>query len=158
MTLRSFGDEKIERARFMVELRSLNQTAGDPIAFDLHPEAIYSERKGRVKLEISPSFKFVEIEASVGNAHVEIEYDKLIPVVTGGGALESAFDWDLRSAPDVPLQGVRWFHSIIKVPENAQPIEVRLAAGVDVRRAGGLFRGMVRGEEHSALNYQLDLE
>jgi hypothetical protein len=124
-SLRVESDVKVEFARFEVKLWSPKDSGAQAIAFDLHPLEILEEHKGKQTIKLSPSLKFSkDVEVSVGEAGVEIEYSHLVPNITASGLQESQFRWDLRGTPKHILQGTHWFHAVVKVPRGLDKLIV----------------------------------
>jgi hypothetical protein len=152
-TLRPGDGARVDHARLTVVLRGADETAAEqPIAFDLHPMELYDESRRDVKVKLSPSLKFAGAEVSVGEVAVELAYDVIVPRITAGGSLESVFDWDMRRTDTYPLQGIRWFHAVLKVPHAARPVTADVEVSVDVATQRGLFRGTLREQDRRLLS------
>lgn len=142
----------VDRARLSVQLEPAVTGAGQPLAMELHPLEVLEERTTNVNVEISPSLKFVGVEASIGSVALTVAYDELIPAVSAAGAQEATFQWDLRSTEHHPLRGVKFFHAIVQVPRDAQAAVATLSISADVITPGGfLYRGSVRREDRPRL-------
>lgn len=129
-------------ARFTVDLHPQNAASVLPIAIDLHPERVEAEKRHDVHITFSPSLKFAELEASLGEATTDIHYTELIPSIIAGGALDSKFMWNLRNTDQHPLDGIRWFHAIVQSPRQAGGVQAvfRLRAEISTPRGRGLGR------------------
>ncbi len=129
------NETEIEWARFSVSLLPQGDTP-QPIAFDLHPILLTQETRRNVKVSLSPTVKFMEVEASVGTAEFGLEYPELQPVISAAGIGEAQPSWDYQAARGMPLVGSKWMHALVKVAtaSNAGHAELRLVA--DVTRGG----------------------
>ncbi len=126
------GDNQVEWARFLVRL--LPDNAGrQPIAFDLHPLMVTQEVKRNVRVSLSPSLKFTEIEGSVGGIEFGFEYPELQPIISAAGVGEAEPSWDYEEAKGVMVQGGKWMHLLIKVPRGMTPVRAILDLVADVR-------------------------
>ena len=61
-------ESRVEWARFRAALLPHSSTGAQPIAFDLYPQQVVQEVKRQIKVTLSPSLKFQELEASLGSA------------------------------------------------------------------------------------------
>jgi hypothetical protein len=126
---------EIEWARLLVSLLP-DVGATQPIAFDLHPMLLTQETRRNVKVSLSPTIKFQEVEASVGAAEFGFEYPELQPVISAAGIGEAQPSWDYQAARGMPVVGSKWMHVLVKAPtaSTAGHAELRLVA--DVTRGG----------------------
>jgi hypothetical protein len=150
-TLRTKPPASLQRVRFAVTLIAADENAPAPVAFDLHPAEIYDETNRTLHVKLAPSLKFAGAEAAIGEAAFDLHYTELLPVVTCGGALESSFDWDMRPTPQHPLLGTRWFHAVVKIPDESGPVDAALRLHADVATPRGRFRAALRSEDRAAL-------
>ncbi len=76
------------------------------------------EVKRQIKVTLSPSLKFRELEANLGSAEFGFEYTELIPLVSA--AIGASFDpsWDYRAGPGQEVQGTKWMHLLVKAPKG----------------------------------------
>jgi hypothetical protein len=128
-------DVRIEWARFTVQLL----TDGDgrqPIAFDLHPMEVTREARRNVKVTLSPTIKFREVEVGLGSVEFGFEYPELQPVITGSGAGESVPSWDYEAQPGLRLQGSKWMHLLVRAPKDMRAANARLELVADVSHRG----------------------
>jgi len=111
-------ESRVEWARFRAALLPHSPTAGQPIAFDLYPQQVVQEVKRQVKVTLSPSLKFRELEASLGSAEFGFEYTEQLPLISA--AIGAGFDpsWDYRAGPGQELQGTKWMHLLVKAPKD----------------------------------------
>src|SRR6266699_715500 len=107
-------ESRVEWARFRAALLPHPSTRAQPIAFDLYPQQVMQEVKRQIKVTLSPSLKFQEVEASLGNAEFGFEYTGLIPLVSA--AIGASFDpsWDYRAGPGQEVQGTKWMYLLVK--------------------------------------------
>jgi len=111
-------ESQVEWARFRAALLPHSSTGAQPIAFDIYPQQVMQEVKRQVKVTLSPSLKFQELEASLGSAEFGFEYTELIPQVSA--AIGSSFDpsWDYMAGPGQEVQGTKWMHLLVKAPKG----------------------------------------
>jgi hypothetical protein len=111
-------ESRVEWARFRAALLPHASTGAQPIAFDLYPQQVVQEVKRQVKVTLSPSLKFRELEASLGSAEFGFEYTELIPLVSA--SIGASFDpsWDYRAGPGQEMQGTKWMHLLVKAPKG----------------------------------------
>ena len=138
-------DVKIEWARFLVHL--MPDSAGQvTVAFDLYPLQITQEVRHNVKVTLSPTLKFMEVEASVGGVEFGFEYPELQPLVTAAGAGEANPSWDYEEAKGMQIQGSRWMHLLVKAPKGMPSGFALLDLAADVRLRGSLLPVLLRRE------------
>ncbi len=111
-------ESRVEWAGFRAALLPHSSTGAQPIAFDLYPQQVVQEVKRQIKVTLSPSLKFQELEASLGSADVGIEYTELIPLVSG--AIGAGFDpsWAYWAGPGQEVQGTKWMYLLVKAPKG----------------------------------------
>ncbi len=126
------GDNQVEWARFLVRL--LPDNAGrQPIAFDLHPLMVTQEIRRNVRVSLSPSLKFTEIEGEIGGIEFDFEYPELQPIISAAGVGEAEPSWDYAEAKGVMVQGAKYMHLLVKVPKGMGPVRATLDLVGDVR-------------------------
>lgn len=148
------GQSRIEWARFRVTLFSspgAQPSAFDPYAFDLYPKQVIQEVKRHVKVTVSPSLTFKELEVSTGNADFGIEYDELIPSIRGDmGDNSRDPSWDFRPVPGQEVEGPKDLFLLIKAPRGMANAQARLNVVADIRVRGVLLRGILWRQEEQA--------
>ena len=127
---------RLDWVRFLVHLLP-DESDRQPLAFDLHPLMVTQEVKRNVKVTLSPTLKFTELEASIGGVEFGFEYPELQPVISGSGAGEADASWDYETPQGVHLQGSRFMHVLVKAPKGMPKGEASLdlTADVEVRNA-----------------------
>ena len=125
-------ESRVEWARFRAALLPHSSTGAQPIAFDLYPQQVVQEMKRQIKVTLSPSLKFQELEASLGSAEFGFEYTELIPLVSA--AIGASFDpsWDYRAGPGQEVQGTKWMHLLVKAPKGVTSGRALLELEADV--------------------------
>jgi hypothetical protein len=152
VSFRPSDQSVVDRARLSVELAGVNPSETPPIAKELHPLEVLEEKVTNVNVEISPSLKFVGVEASLGSVALAVSYDEIIPAVTADGGQEATFGWELRSTKHHQLRGVKYFHAILQVPRAAAAAVATLRVSADVVSPNGfLYRASVRKEDRPLL-------
>lgn len=145
---------RIEWARFRVTLLPLTEAqppAFNPYAFDLYPKQVFQEVKRHVKVTVSPSLTFKELEVSTGSADFGIEYDELIPSIRGDMG-DNSIDpsWDFRPVPGQEVEGPKHLFLLIKAPKGMASAKARLSVVADVWVRGVLLRGILWQREDQA--------
>jgi hypothetical protein len=125
-------ESRVEWARFRAALLPHSSTGAQPIAFDLYPEQMVQEVKRQIKVTLSPSLKFRELETSIGSAEFGFEYTELIPRVSG--TIGASFDpsWDYVAGPGQDVQGTKWMHLLVKAPKDMTSGRALLELEADV--------------------------
>jgi len=125
-------ESRVEWARFRAALLPHSSTGAQPIVFDLYPEQMVQEVKRQIKVTLSPSLKFRELETSPGSVEFGFEYTELIPLVSG--AIGASFDpsWDYRAGPGQEVQGTKWMHLLVKAPNGMTSGRALLELEADV--------------------------
>jgi hypothetical protein len=142
----------VDWARFEVALSSRRPETAQPICFDLYPMEVYEEQQREVSVKISPSLKFADtVEASLGEAALEVKYNKLVPVITALGIQEPIFSWEMRQTGEYPVRGARWFTALLKVPRDAQGVDCAINIVLHVATPRRLFLGSVRQQDQAKL-------
>jgi hypothetical protein len=126
-------ESRIQWARFRAALLPHSSTGAQPIAFDLFPLQVVQEVKHQIKVTLSPSLKFQELETSLGSAEFGIEYTELIPLVSA--AIGAGFDpsWDYRTGSGQEVQGTKWMHLLVKAPKGMTSGRALLELEADVQ-------------------------
>ena len=123
---------RIEWARFMVRL--MPDDAGQkPVAFDQHPTQVTQEVRRNVKVTLSPTLKFMELEADVGGLEFGLEYSELQPVVTSALIDDATPSWDYEEAKGERIKGIKWMHLLVKAPKGMPSGRAVLDLNVDAR-------------------------
>ena len=145
-------ENRVEWARFCVNLLPDPSTGAQPIASALYPEQLVQEVKHQIKVTLSPSLKFQELEASIGSAEFGFEYTELIPLVSG--AVGTSFDpsWDYAARPGQDVQGTRWMHLLIEAPKGMTSGRALLELDADIQTKNGLLPATIwrKREQESA--------
>jgi hypothetical protein len=137
--------EGIEWARFSVQI--LPDDAGNqPVAFDLHPLEQVREVKRNLKVTLSPSLKFKEVEGSLGSLETGLQYDELQPTVSGSGIGETTPSWDFEATRGVDVIGTRVMHLITRAPRGMSAARAALEITADVVGAGFRIPVILRRE------------
>jgi hypothetical protein len=144
----------IEWARFRVTLlppTGAQPSAFDPYAFDLYPKQVIQGVKRHVRVTVSPSLTFKELEASAGNADFGIEYDELLPSIRGDLGDDSVDpSWDFRPVPGQEVEGPKELFLLVKAPKGMTGAQARLNIVAKVRVRGVLIRGILWRPEEQA--------
>jgi len=143
---------EIEWARFLAHLVP-DDTGQQPVAFDLHPLQVTQEIRRNVKVSLSPTVKFMELEAAVGGVEFGFEYPELQPLVTAAGAGEVTGSWDYEEAKGMRVQGIKWMHLLVKTPKGMTSGKAVLDLAADVTVRGSrlavlAFRDRKKAEAH----------
>ena len=130
---------RVEWARFRVALLPHSSTGAQPIAFDLYPQQVVQEVKRQIKVTLSPSLKFQEVEANPGSAEFGFEYTEQIPLISA--SIGSSFDpsWDYRAGPGQEVQGTKWMFLLVKAPKGLTSAQAFLELEADVLVRGARF-------------------
>jgi hypothetical protein len=129
------NDTEIEWARLSVSLLPA-AGAAQPIAFDLHPVLLTQETRRNVKVSLSPTVKFLEVEAGVGAAEFGFEYPELQPTISAAGIGEAQPSWDFQAARGMPVVGSKWMHMLVKAPTASLAGHAELHLVADVTSGG----------------------
>jgi hypothetical protein len=89
-----------------------------------------------VKVTLSPTIKFHEVEASAGSAEFGFEYTELQPVVSGSGAGEAEPSWDYEALPGLRLHGSKWMHLLVSAPKAMRTASATLTLSADLAYRG----------------------
>lgn len=145
-TFRLTDEAALEWARFEVELSA--RGGEPPVALDLYPRELASERRRGVRIALSPALRFLELEAQAGGVEHTAEFDEIVPVVSALGFLESSFGWELRPTPEWPVRGSRKLYAVVRAPAG-EPLRARLRLHADLR-IGGRLAPPLRLPAHAA--------
>lgn len=122
-------------ARFTVQMPA-DYAGYQPVVYDLYPLLINHEIKKNIKVKISPKLKFQEIEASTGELESGFEYTNIQPIVSASGAGEFQSNWDYEEFKGSGIQGSKWMHLLLKVPNDMQRVRATLDITADVETQG----------------------
>ncbi len=116
-----------------------------PLAFDLYPRSVERERKVSRRISLSPSLKFYDVEASVGEFAYSVDYPAIDPVLTATGIDEATPSWNFTAAPGFPLMGAKLLHAVIAASRALDHLTVAVSLTADLdygrRRFGAWLRG-----------------
>jgi hypothetical protein len=126
---------RIEWARFGVSLRP-DDAGRLATAFDLHPLLVTKEVKRNVKVSLSPTLKFHEVEAGIGSAEFGVEYPELQPVISASGAGESEPSWDFSTAAGERVHGSKWMHLVVAASTKMTACDATIDLTADVVSSG----------------------
>ncbi len=151
-------DVSIAWAQLAMHLRPDDQGLV-PLAFDLYPKLVERERRVGKRISLSPSLKFYDAEASVGEFAYSVDYPAIEPVLTATGIDEATPSWNFTAAPGFPLSGAKLLHAVIAAPRalGHLTVAVNLTADLDYgqRRFGAWLRGNPTQANPSILEVQL---
>lgn len=145
------AENRVEWARFRMALLPQSSTGEQPVAFDLYPQQVMQEVKRQIKVTLSPSLKFQEVEASTGSAEFGFEYTEQIPLISA--SIGSSFDpsWDYRAGAGQELQGTKWMYLLVKAPKGLKSAQALLDLEADVLVRGVRFpMALWRRQEQAA--------
>lgn len=128
----------IKWARFAVRL-SPDEMGHKPIAYDLHPLMVFHEVKHNVSVILSPTLKFQEIEANLGESGFGLQYQELQPIISAAGAGQSDPSWDYEEAKGMRVQGTKWMHLLMKLPKEQNTARASLDVTADVEMKGAIL-------------------
>jgi hypothetical protein len=140
---------RIEWARFSVSLKP-DATGQVANAFDLHPLLVSQDVKRNLKVSISPTLKFREVEAGIGGIDFGFEYTEIQPTISASGAGESEPAWDFSTAAGSQVQGSKWMHLLLKVSTAMTVCDASLQLTADVVRTGVRIPVFSRPKQTSA--------
>jgi hypothetical protein len=126
----------IKSADFTIQLLTTG-SGENPVAFDLFPRELKETRKDSMKLSVSPSLKFSEVEGSLGGLETTLDMTNAAPVITAFGIGEAAVRWNFQSQAAHPLTGSRIVYAIIEVPPSAPGVRVSLRLTARAKRSLG---------------------
>lgn len=129
------NEVQLDWARFWVRLQP-DDDGNQPIAFDLHPREVTHEIQRNVKVSLSPSLSFKEVEASMGGVEFGISYNEIQPIVSAAGAGEANVDWSYETPKGTHLHGSKWMHLLIRAPHNMESGSASLDLVADVTLRG----------------------
>jgi hypothetical protein len=104
-------------ARFMVRLLP-DPNEQQLIAYDLYPKEVYQEVKRHIKVSLSPTVNFQELQAGVGGVEFGLEYPELQPVISASGIGENEVDWNYEAAKGIRLQGSKTMYLLVEAPKG----------------------------------------
>jgi hypothetical protein len=113
-------------ADFTVELLP-DAEGGVPCAYDLHPANVVHQRPHTVRINVAPTLRFQEVEASVGGAEVAFDYPTLMARITAMGAGTSEAIWSYETWDRNGLRGDQWMYLLIGAPKGSPAGSARLA-------------------------------
>lgn len=154
-SLRHPSPKAIKSADFNVQLLTTG-SGENPVAYDLFPRELKETLKDSLKLTVSPSLKFSEVEASVGGAELTLDATNAIPVITAFGVGETAVTWNFQSQASHPLTGSRTVYAVLEVPAGNAEIRVLLRLSARAKRSiGDVITGATPGEASDRLSFVL---
>lgn len=130
---------RVELVRFSVNLHGPGDERG-PVAFDLHPQSVTSQRDVNLKVALTPSLKFSQFETDLASAEVGVAYSRLEPVVIGAGVGEAQVEWTFKRTAAHPVVGSRFTYLLVRCPPALTSVRATFELEADVTKAGQLLR------------------
>jgi hypothetical protein len=140
ISLQPTRNSRFDWARLQTYLRP-KETRAEVIAFDLFPRDLTTEIKQDFKISISPSLKFKEVEASVGEVVTNVEYVRTEPIITAYNPLRADPNWDLEKHKYFPLRGSKFLYMIVKRPRGAKGVRLSIELTARFTVDQGFFDG-----------------
>jgi hypothetical protein len=140
---------RIDWARLAVSL--MPDDAGRvPVAVDVHPLLVTHEGRRNVKVSLSPTLKFAELEAGAGGVDFGVEYPEIQPVISASGVGEATPAWDFSAAPGAYVHGSKWMHLLVGASPAMSVCDARVELTADVVRSGFRIATLGRPKQTSA--------
>jgi hypothetical protein len=136
-------------ARFAVRLLP-SSTEQQPLAYDLYPKEVYQEVKHQIKVSLSPTLNFQELQAGVGGVEFGLEYPELQPTISAAGIGEDLVAWDYEEARGIRLQGSKTMHLLVEAPRGMPSSRATLELVADVVVQGLFLPALIRTRKQEA--------
>jgi hypothetical protein len=144
-------DNQFDWGRIVAKMEPLSESMKNPIAYDAYPKGVYEEKKEKHRVGIGFSLKFAEIIGVNVEYVQEIEFTRLIPVITVAGIGKSEPTWDFSDRAAFNRKDVNALYIIMKTPINSEGIKVSYLSYAQIHtRWGGIIPTTARplkGEE-----------
>lgn len=124
------------------------------IAYDLEPKKVTKSEKANIRYELSPEFKFKEIEAKLGSVSYGVEFERLHPEITAFGVGESKFYWvyEGESGGELVLGGGATGVAIsLRVPKGTNYLVGRISYALEMMYK---FMGNFREQPGKTADYE----
>ncbi|MPM59318.1 hypothetical protein SDC9_106158 [bioreactor metagenome] len=152
----SKNENSVDWARFVINLHSDAQRR-QPIAYDLYPMMITNEVTKNVKLTLSPTLKFKEIEGNIGSIEFGLEYMEIQPIISAAGVNESMPNWDYKKVLGAGIQGSKFMYMLMEAPKGMKPIKASLYLQANVKIQDHIFPFIVGMDEKGTELLNVDL-
>jgi hypothetical protein len=136
----------ISWARFAVHLQP-DEAGNQPLAFDLYPRAVERERQVSRKVTLSPSLKFSEVEASIGELGYTVDYPAVDPILSAAGFEETTPSWDFSRAPGLPVHGGKLLHAVVAAPSGLERLTLAVMLTADLDHRGFRLPAWLGGDQ-----------
>lgn len=133
-----YKDVAIEQATYTVVFQS-NDRQRTPLAYDLCPLEVNDQKQASRKFVLSPSLRFMEFEASMGEFLFGLDYPILQPLIIGSGVGENYASWDYRQTKGHPLAGSKFMHVLLKVPRSLRFVQAKVSLSAKLSIFGSLL-------------------
>lgn len=117
-------DNQFKWGRIVAKMEPLSESMKNPIAYDVYPRDIHQEKKENHRISIGLSLKFAEIIGLNAEYVQEIEFTRLVPVITVAGIGKSKPTWNFRGSAAFNLKDVNTLYIIMKTPIGSEGIKV----------------------------------
>jgi hypothetical protein len=144
---------RVEWARFRARLFS--EPTGGAVAEDMHPWRVERTVQRNVALKVSPTIKFAEVEAGVGELSHGVDYEALEPVIEAAGRGGDDLSWDYSSGRGEFISGGKRMHAIVKAPLDVTALDALVEVSADLRIARRLVWPASRTEDQAPIRVQL---
>ncbi len=111
------------------------QGQGSAVAYDLCPQRLAVESKGRLTFGLKPDLKFAQVEIGVGEVGAEIEFVQAFPIIQAYGLGERTPYWQFARHAAHPLLGCQAVYLVLAAPQDAGGVQlgVELTGKVETR-------------------------
>jgi hypothetical protein len=133
---------RVDWARFVARLLPDNE-GRQPLAWDVHPLDVSDKVKRNVKVSLSPTLKFQEMEAGVGGFDTGFEYAELQPHISATGVGEAEPMWDYQRTQGIQIEGSKWMYLLIQAPKGTSYGVAKLDLSADVEVRGSLLQALI---------------
>ncbi len=144
-------DNQFKWARIVAKMEPLSENMKNPIAYDAYPRDIYEEKKEKHRLSIGLSLKFAEIIEPKAECVEEIEFTRLVPLITIAGIGRSEPTWNFSERAAFNLKDGNTFYIIVKTPIKSEGIKVSYFSFCSNKYQMGRYnshncKGTIKGE------------
>jgi hypothetical protein len=147
-------NHEIEDAKFSAKL-TCDKGDSDPVAFDLFPREVLEESKTNLRLNVKPSLKLEEVEASLGSVETNIHIQRVEPVVTTSGIGASDPTWFFRRHRKHPIVGSRMVYAILAFPLPATQMIIEAKLTATLRGRFGLWLAGLPSDAEAKLRWTI---
>jgi len=132
------GEYEIEMAQYLLDFECEDNEK--LVILDIFPREDILTVKKNVKLGLTPSLSFGELDVNFGGASLDFMYDEIQPKVYGNGIGEDKADWTYYKREGYPIYGSKVMHVLFEIPQKVKTLKCKVSLSAKINIGSRLER------------------